>query len=210
MRILSIVLVAAVTVLATGCTVSARQAAPAAALPIHPDTPVRLPTPTPAGADLADQAGAPSLLPDLHNWGPAPELDSVEWLNSPPLQLADLRGRVVLVEFWTFGCINCQHVTPTLQRWYQQYSREGLVLVGVHTPEFAYEKDMANVAAAVQRMGITWPVAIDSDWQTWRAYNNRFWPAMYLVDKEGNIRYLAIGEGNYDRTEAVIAALLAE
>lgn len=129
MRILSIVLVAAVTVLATGCTVSARQAAPTAALPIHPDTPVRLPTPTPAGADLAVQAGAPSLLPDLHNWGPAPELDSAEWLNSPPLQLADLRGRVVLVEFWTFGCINCQHVTPTLQHWYQQYSREGLVLV---------------------------------------------------------------------------------
>ncbi|MFN8467133.1 MAG: redoxin domain-containing protein [Caldilineaceae bacterium] len=210
MRILSIALLAAVTTLAAGCSAPARQALPASAPASVPDAPILLPTPTPASTGAAGVTQPPSLLPELHNWGPAPELGNTEWLNSPPLRLADLRGQVALVEFWTFGCINCQHVTPTLQRWHQQYSQQGLVVVSVHTPEFAYEKDAANVAAAVQHMEITWPVAIDNDWQTWRAYNNRFWPAMYLVDKEGNIRYLAIGEGNYERTEAVIAALLAE
>jgi thiol-disulfide isomerase/thioredoxin len=202
MRNLITVLLAAVAMLAAGCTAPTRQALA--------DAPVRLPAPTPAVAAQVRPAQPPSLLPELHNWGPAPELGNMEWLNSPPLRLADLREKVVLVEFWTFGCVNCQHLTPTLQRWHQQYGEAGLVLVGVHTPEFAYEEDAANVAAALQRLGITWPVAIDNERQTWHAYNNRFWPAMYLVDKQGNIRYLAIGEGNYERTEAVIAALLAE
>jgi thiol-disulfide isomerase/thioredoxin len=204
MRKLTSISLAMITTIIAGCTV------PILSAPPSPTEQMNLPTPTPQASNASTPSQLAVQLPELHNWGPAPELTNAEWLNSPPLRLADLRGKVVLVEFWTFGCINCQHVTPTLQRWHQQYGEQGLVLVGVHTPEFAYEKDVANVAAALQRMGVTWPVAIDNDWQTWKAYNNHFWPALYLVDKEGDMRYLAIGEGNYEHTEAVIKALLTE
>ncbi len=182
----------------------------AASLPAQLAAEIRLPTPTQQPALIVAVATPDPLLPELHNWGLAPELTNEEWLNSPPLRLADLRGKVVMVEFWTFGCINCQHVTPTLQQWHQQYSDQGLVIIGVHTPEFAYEREVVNVAAAAERAGITWPVAIDNERQSWQAYNNHYWPAMYIIDKQGNIRYLAIGEGNYGPTEAVIKKLLAE
>jgi len=204
MRKLTSAFLAIITTFVAGCVAQTEWA------PSSLTKQMNLPAPTSQASNASTLPPQAGRLPELHNWGPAPELTNTEWLNSAPLRLADLHGKVVLVEFWTFGCINCQHVTPTLQRWYHQYGEQGLVLVGVHTPEFAYEKDAANVAAALQRMGVTWPVAIDNDWQTWKAYNNHFWPAMYLVDKQGNTRYLAIGEGNYKHTEAVIEALLAE
>ena len=99
---------------------------------------------------------------------------------------------------------------PSVREWYTKYADQGLEIIGVHTPEFAFEKDIDNVRAAVDRLGVTWPVAIDNDWKTWRSYYNRYWPAMYIIDKAGNIRHLKIGEGQYAETEAVIAALLAE
>ncbi len=144
------------------------------------------------------------------SWGVAPELVSDTWLNSEPLKLAELRGKVVLVEFWTFGCINCVHVIPAMQEWQSRFGDEGLVIIGVHTPEFAYERETAQVEAALVNLGVTWPVALDNEKVNWRAYQNRYWPMMYLVDKEGVIRYMHIGEGQYDTTAAVIEELLKE
>ena len=170
-----------------------------------------LPTPTPdAAAGTVPTAAQRALLAQLPSRGPAPELTNDTWFNSAPLRLADLRGKVVMVEFWTYGCINCQHVIPALQGWHATYADEGLVILGIHTPEFRYEAEPANVEAALAQYGVTWPVALDNDKTTWRAYANRYWPAMYLIDKAGNLRYLAIGEGQYAHTEAVIQALLAE
>lgn len=151
-----------------------------------------------------------TLLAKLPNHGAAPELNNQTWLNGAPRKLADLRGKVVMVEFWTFGCINCQHVIPTVQEWYARYKDQGFEIIGVHSPEFAYEKEAQNVQDAIQRLGVTWPVAQDNDWATWQAYNNHYWPAAYFIDKQGNIRYLHIGEGNYAYAEAVLQALLAE
>lgn len=172
------------------------------------------PMPAPSSPMAADggsePAQQPAILAPLQNRGPAPELSNDTWLNSEPLRLSDLRGQVVMVEFWTYGCINCRHVIPSVREWYETYHGQGLEIIGVHTPEFAYEKDVDNVRQAVADLGVTWPVAIDNEWNTWRAYDNRYWPAMYLVDKAGVIRHVAIGEGNYAHTEAVIQALLAE
>ena len=150
------------------------------------------------------------LLASLPSQGAAPELNNQVWLNSKPLKLADLRGKVVMVEFWTFACINCQHVTPSLNALYTKYADKGLVIIGVHSPEFAYEKELKNVRAAIGEAKIQYPVAIDNDYATWNAYGNHYWPARYLVDKAGNIRLLQIGEGGYAQTDATIAALLAE
>lgn len=147
-------------------------------------------------------------LPDL---GPAPELTNDTWLNAEaPLRLADLRGKVVIVEMWTFDCINCQHVIPSLKEWYSKYKNQGLVIIGNHFPEFSYERDLNNVKDAVARYGIEYPVAQDNDGATWRAYKNNYWPALYLIDKQGHIRYVHIGEGNYKETEGNIKALLDE
>ncbi len=140
----------------------------------------------------------------------APELEPTDWLNSQPFRLADLRGRVVLVEFWTFDCINCRNVMPALLQWQQLYATRGLVIVGVHTPEFRHEREINNVQAAVRELGIQYPVALDNDFSTWRAYRNRYWPAFYLVDKRGVIRYTHVGEGSYEQTRRAIEALLAE
>jgi thiol-disulfide isomerase/thioredoxin len=140
----------------------------------------------------------------------APELEPTGWLNCQPFRLADLRGRVTLIEFWTFDCVNCQHVLPALLQWHQVYAPRGLVIVGVHTPEFRHEREVSNVEAAVQRFGIRYPVAIDNDFGTWRAYHNRYWPSFYLIDKRGVIRYTHMGEGSYDQTQRAIEALLAE
>jgi thiol-disulfide isomerase/thioredoxin len=152
-------------------------------------------------------AGPLLHLPD---GGPAPDFRNDVWINSEPLRLADLRGKVVLVEFWTFGCVNCQRVIPHVNAWYETYADEGFEVVGVHYPEFEYERDVDNVRAAVSRLEIGYPVAIDNDRLTWGAYNQRYWPTLYLLDKAGHIRYKHIGEGAYAETEAAIRELLAE
>lgn len=152
----------------------------------------------------------PSPTP-LRDWGPAPELNNKVWLNTPaPLHLANLRGKVVLLEMWTFDCINCQHTLPTLKGWYQKYADKGLVIIGNHFPEFPFEADLNNLKQAVKDAGINYPVAQDNDGKTWTAYKNQYWPTMYLIDKKGEIRYVRIGEGGYDITESAIQDLLAE
>ena len=150
------------------------------------------------------------LLATLDNQGMPPELFNEVWLNSDPLKLADLHGKVVIVEFWTFGCYNCKNVVPSLRAWHQTYKDDGLVIIGVHTPEFGYEREIENVKQALIDQNIPYAVAIDNDWQTWRAYNNRYWPAKYFVDKAGNLRHIHIGEGRYEQQEEIIQALLAE
>ncbi len=147
----------------------------------------------------------------LSDFGPAPELTNNIWLNtSSPLRLADLRGKVVGLEMWTFDCINCQHVMPWLKVWYDKYKDQGFVIIGNHFPEFSYEADLSNLKEAVANDGIEYPVAQDNDGATWYAYHNQYWPTLYLIDKRGEIRYVQIGEGNYDETEANIRTLLAE
>jgi len=149
-----------------------------------------------------------STYPDL---GPAPELTNEVWLNvDGPLRLADLRGKVVLLEMWTFGCYNCRNVIPSLRDWHNQYADDGLVIIGNHYPEFSREKDLENLKEAIVDLDISYAVAQDNDGATWRAYDNRFWPALYLIDKNGHIRYTHVGEGAYDKTETAIVALLNE
>ncbi len=150
------------------------------------------------------------LLAGLENQGAPPELFNEVWLNSDPLKLADLHGKVVIVEFWTFGCYNCKNVIPSLREWHQKYADDGLVIIGVHTPEFGYEREVENVKQALIDQDIPYSVAIDNDWKTWRAYNNRYWPAKYFVDKAGNLRHIHIGEGRYEQQEEIVQALLAE
>ena len=141
----------------------------------------------------------------------APEFTGIDnWLNTQPLTMASLRGKVVLVDFWTYSCINCIRTLPYVESWYQKYGPEGFVVVGVHTPEFAFEHDSGNVAAAIARFGITYPVAQDNEYATWTAYNNEYWPADYLIDAGGHIRDTHFGEGNYLQTEISIRTLLSE
>jgi thiol-disulfide isomerase/thioredoxin len=141
----------------------------------------------------------------------APEFAQISsYINTDPITLADLKGKVVLVDFWTYSCINCIRTIPYLNAWYEKYSDDGLVIVGVHTPEFEFEKDFSNVKAAVEKFEIKYPVMQDNDRGTWAAYENRYWPHKYLVDNEGYIRYDHIGEGGYAETEKVIQSLLAE
>ncbi len=133
------------------------------------------------------------------------------WLNSPPLSLKkDLRGKVVLVDFWTYSCINCIRTLPYLRKWYDTYKDQGFVIVGVHSPEFEFEKKTENVAKALKDLQVTWPVVQDNDLKIWSAYNNEFWPAHYLIDQKGKIRYTHFGEGNYVETENAIRKLLSE
>jgi thiol-disulfide isomerase/thioredoxin len=134
----------------------------------------------------------------------------VDWENSRPLSLSSLRGKVVLVDFWTYSCINCQNTFPYLRRWYQAYKDQGLVIVGVHSPEFEFEKSVANIRQAIKRYDVTWPVAVDSEMATWNAYGNQYWPAEYFIDKAGKVRHSHFGEGEYDKTEKVIRGLLGE
>ncbi len=164
---------------------------PSTPIPEPPSPSAVPPSPTPAGPlapDVFDQAGP--------------------WINSEPLTLADLRGRVVLVNFWTYGCYNCQNTLPYVRQWWDTYQDEGLVIIGVHTPELNWEYPLENVQQAVQNEGIGWPVVQDNDKTIWRAYNNRFWPRFYLVDHTGHIIYDRIGEGGYDITEQQIVAAL--
>ena len=132
------------------------------------------------------------------------------WINSDPLTLEQLRGKVVLIDFWTYTCVNCIRTFPYLKLWHSRYADDGLVILGVHTPEFEFEKDFDNVEQATRDNGIVWPVAQDNEFETWRAYKNRFWPAKYLIDHDGAIRYTHFGEGEYAETERRIRELLAE
>ncbi len=141
---------------------------------------------------------------------PAPEVTAEVWLNSEPLRGADLRGKVVLVEFWTFACGNCRNVEPYVKGWHKRYSEKGLVILSVHTPELHFEKDIKNVRKYVEENGITYPVAVDNDFSTWRAFGNWAWPSFYLIDKRGRIRHQHVGEGGYKQTESKIRGLLAE
>ncbi len=141
----------------------------------------------------------------------APELKvGGAWFNSDPLTMKELKGKVVLVDFWTYTCINCIRTLPYLKSWHAKYSDKGLVIIGVHAPEFEFEKDAINVQKAIADFGIKYPVMQDNDFSTWRAYRNNYWPAKYLIDKDGNIRYTHFGEGDYDETELAIQELLSE
>ena len=143
--------------------------------------------------------------------GTLPSLDgAVLWLNSPPLNREQLKGKVVLIDFWTYSCINCIRSVPYVRAWHERYKDQGLVVIGVHSPEFAFEREPANVRKAVADFGIRYPVALDNDLKIWRAFDNRYWPAHYLADAQGRIRYHHFGEGNDEETEAAIRALLAE
>jgi cytochrome c biogenesis protein CcdA/thiol-disulfide isomerase/thioredoxin len=143
--------------------------------------------------------------------GNLPSLDgAVQWLNSPPLTAQGLKGKVVLVDFWTYSCINCLRTLPYVKAWAEKYRDQGLVVIGVHAPEFAFERDVGNVTKAMKDLGINYPVAIDNDYKIWRAFNNEYWPAHYFADAQGRIRYHHFGEGNYAESERVIQQLLRE
>jgi thiol-disulfide isomerase/thioredoxin len=130
------------------------------------------------------------------------------WLNSPPLTAADLKGKVVLYDFWTYACVNCVRALPHVRAWYATYRADGLVVIGIHSPEFAFEKDPDNVARAVKALKVDWPVALDPDHRIWDAFGNQYWPAKYVLDRDGRLRYYHFGEGNYDETEDVLRSLL--
>ncbi len=141
----------------------------------------------------------------------APEITGIKaWINSESLTIEELRGKVVLVDFWTYTCVNCIRTFPHLKQWHAKYADDGLVIIGIHSPEFDFEKDYSNVLQATRDNGITWPVAQDNDFHTWRNYSNRFWPAKYLIDKDGVVRYTHFGEGAYDETEKQIRKLLED
>ncbi len=141
----------------------------------------------------------------------APEFDGIShWLNSEPVALSDFRGDVVLVDFWTYTCINCLRTIPQLLDWHDLYSDDGLRIVGIHTPEFEFEKDPENVLNAAQDLGVSWPVALDNDYVTWDNFENIFWPTKYLIDHRGRLRYRLIGEGNYQILEDEMRSLLME
>jgi cytochrome c biogenesis protein CcdA/thiol-disulfide isomerase/thioredoxin len=148
----------------------------------------------------------------LPNYGPAPALQGIaDWLNTPdqkPLTLAALRGKVVLIDFWTYSCINCLRTLPHLRALYATYHPRGLEIIGVHTPEFAFEHELGNVRTATRDLHVAWPVALDNDYATWNAYSNQYWPAEYFIDRHGNVRRVHFGEGEYDVTERVVRRLL--
>ncbi len=140
--------------------------------------------------------------------GPAPALNAKGWINSAPLTPAALAGKVVLYDIWTYSCINCVRTFPYVRAWYDRYRADGLVVVGVHSPEFDFEKVHSNVENAVKHLDVTWPVALDDDMTIWNAFKNQYWPADYIADRSGHIRYSHFGEGDYDNTENVLRALL--
>jgi thiol-disulfide isomerase/thioredoxin len=143
--------------------------------------------------------------------GELPRLDGAkEWINTPPLTAAGLRGKVVLVDFWTYTCINWRRTLPYVRAWAEKYKDHGLVIIGVHTPEFSFEKTLGNVHRAMTELAISYPVAVDSDYVIWRAFSNQYWPAVYVADARGRIRYHQFGEGEYEQTERVIQQLLTE
>jgi cytochrome c biogenesis protein CcdA/thiol-disulfide isomerase/thioredoxin len=164
------------------------------------------------GAGVADLARCSSTATSLIDCGRAPNFTGiVSWLNTPgdhPLSLTQLRGKVVLVDFWTYSCINCQRTLPHIEAWYKDYAKDGLVVVGVHTPEFNFEHVVSNVRSESARLGVHYPVAIDNNYATWDAYDNEYWPADYLIDSRGDVRHVSFGEGGYADTEGLIRQLL--
>jgi len=162
----------------------------------------------------ASEAGAPELRRDVliaaARAPRAPALESGTWINSEPLTLKSQRGHVVVVDFWTFGCYNCRNTLPTLKRWDSKYRDQGLTIIGVHTPESGYEKDLGSIRNAVREQSIRYPVVTDLDGDTWRAYGIEAWPTTVILDKQGRVRFTHIGEGMYDEMENVIKKLLAE
>ena len=166
-----------------------------------------------AQGELERLVGTPGLAEEerLGDFGPAPEFDGIDlWLNSEPLRMETLRGKVVLIDFWTYSCINCLRTLPHVRAWDEAYRDDGLVIVGVHTPEFAFERDADNVRRAVRDLGVSYPVALDNAYGTWAAWQNRYWPAKYFVDRSGRLRYAHFGEGGYEESERVLRRLLAE
>jgi thiol-disulfide isomerase/thioredoxin len=156
-----------------------------------------------------NHANAGTMLSSANTPSPAPNFVGIKaWLNSAPLNIAELRGKVVLVDFWTYGCYNCVNTLPHVTRLYDTYKDKGLVVVGVHTPEFPFEKSGSNVQAAIKRHGIRYPVAQDNEYATWNAYHNQYWPAQYIVDQNGKIVFAHAGEGQYDEIERTIRKLL--
>jgi thiol-disulfide isomerase/thioredoxin len=178
----------------------------------------------PIAGFIAEMKGQPMTSPRVQvpflHWLPTGqaagrgELASLEhadaWLNSPPLAAADLRGKVVLVDFWTYTCINWLRQLPYVRAWAEKYKDQGLVVIGVHTPEFAFEKNIDNVRQAAKDLRVDYPIAIDNDYAIWRAFKNQYWPALYFVDAQGRIRHQQFGEGKYEESEKVIQQLLAE
>lgn len=152
----------------------------------------------PAAAELPIEGAMPSLS------------GAIEWLNSQPLTTAGLRGKVVLIDFWTYTCINWLRTLPYIRAWAEKYKQHGLVVIGVHTPEFGFEQNIDNVRRAAQDLKVDYPIAIDSNYAIWRAFDNHYWPALYFVDAQGNIRHHHFGEGQYEQSEMVIQRLLAE
>src|SRR5581483_1662370 len=161
------------------------------------------------GLQAKKQKRPGAKLPD---YGVAPNFAGIaDWLNTPgdrPITIQSLRGKVVLVDFWTYSCINCLRTLPQLRAWYAAYKKDGFVIVGVHTPEFAFEHVLSNVRSAVQRLDVTWPVGLDNSYATWDSYQNQYWPADYLVDRKGDVRGVHFGEGDYGTTENEIRELL--
>ena len=159
------------------------------------------------GAADEQAAKAPVELADAQRV--APNFVGIDnWLNSSPLNITDLRGKVVLIDFWTYGCYNCINTLPHVTRLYDTYKDKGLVVVGVHTPEFPFEKSIGNLQAALKRYGIRYPVAQDNEYATWNAYRNQYWPAQYILDQRGKIVFEHAGEGQYDEMERVVRKLL--
>jgi len=141
---------------------------------------------------------------------PAPEITNTTWLNGNRQRVADLRGQVVLVEFWTFGCFNCRNIEPYVKEWHHKYNRKGLTVIAIHSPEFSYERSIDKVQDYIRTHQLPYTVPIDNDFVTWQQYKNRYWPTLYLIDKKGFIQYVKIGEGGYDETDRQIQRLLAE
>jgi thiol-disulfide isomerase/thioredoxin len=170
-----------------------------------------------AQRELGDLTGArePKATGDaagaLEDYGPAPEFRGIAgWLNSEPLTLQGLRGRVVLIDFWTYSCINCLRTLPYIREWDDRYRAAGLTIVGVHTPEFAFERVESNVRENVRELALRYPVALDNGFGTWQAWHNQYWPAKYLIDRNGHVRYFHFGEGEYAETEEAIRTLLGD
>lgn len=178
-----------------------------------PATPIPSATPLPATPTPVPPSATPTPVPPSDTPTPsgplAPELEGATgWINTEPFRLSDLHGKVVLLQFWTFGCYNCQNTMPYVREWWERYADAGLIIVGVHTPELDWERPPEAVQQAVQQEGIGWPVVLDNDKTIWRAYRNRYWPRFYLIDHTGHIIYDRIGEGAYSITEQRIQAAL--
>lgn len=219
--ILTAFLVAGLAALAIACSSDGDSAPPVAPAPttpptaapvVQPTTPPEPPTATPVPPTaMPEPASTPA--PQAMEYPPAPDLRQTGgWVNSEPFTLEEMQddGKVVLVDFWTYTCINCIRTLPYLREWHEKYADHGLVILGVHTPEFAFEHEYDNVVEAVGKFELEYPIVQDNEFGTWRAFNNRYWPAKYLIDHSGNIRYMHFGEGAYDETEMKIREILTE